>query len=321
MSGLFSQLGFGDESVYGTGVAATRFFEMRKESIVGQYERIDSEALRSGTRVLRSDRFAVNHKGAKGSVELEVLNKGFGYFLKHMMGSVATTGSGTFTHTGTVGDLTGDFFTCQVGRPKVGSTVEPFTYEGGKVTEWTLSNAVDGILMLDLGLDFARERLVGAGAYALQAATYPASAELLTFTGGVINIGGTAVDVKDVSVKGENGLADDRYFIRNSQSKKEPTEKEMRKYEVEMTLDFDATTQYARVASATAAGALATFSAAWTSPSGSSLTVTVPALRFDGTTPTVEGADLLEQKLTGMALFDGTTSPVSLAYVTSDATP
>lgn len=323
MSGLFSQLGFVDEVTYNTPVAVTKFYEFQKESIEGKYERIESSALRAGTRVLRSDRFQVNPKGASGNVELEVLNKSFAFFLKHMLGSVATTGaSAPYTHTGTVGDLTGKSFTCQVGRTKVGTTVaHPFTYGGGKITDWELSNSVDGILMLNLGMDFASEAISGAGALTLQAATYQTGAELFTFTGGVVQIGGTSVDVKDVSIKGDNGLKTDRYFLRGSTAKKEPLEADVRKYEFDMTLDFLDTTQYARVSSATAAGAVASFSATWTSPSGSTVVVTCPAARFDAGTPEVDGADLVEQKLSGMFLDSGTGSPVTIAYTTPDATP
>ncbi len=323
MSGLFSQVGFADEGTYNTAVAVSRFYEFTKEGIEGKYERIESKALRSGTRVLRSDRFQVNPKGANGSIEFEVLNKGFGYFLKHMLGTVTTTGAGPYTHTGTVSDLTGKFFTTQVGRTKVGTiSPDPYTYSGGKVANWTIMNATDGILMLNLGLDFATETFTGSGAFALQAASYPATAELFTFTGGTIQIAGTSVEVNDVSFKGENGLSLDRYFIRSSAVKKEPIEKEMRKYMFDLTLDYLSTAQYARVASATAAGALATISATWTSPTGSVLAVTAPAARFDNGTPNVESADLLNQKLGGMLLDPGTgASPITIAYTTPDVTP
>lgn len=322
MSGLFAQIGFVDEVTYDTPVAVTKFFEFTKEGIEGKYERIDSKALRAGTRVLRSDRFQVNPKGASGSVEFEVLNKGFGFFLKHMLGTVDTTGTGPYVHTGTVGSLTGDFFTCQVGRTMVGTeTATPFTYSGGKVTSWELSNSVDGILTLALNMDFATEAYSGAGALSLQAASYPASAELFTFTGGTIQIAGTEVHVKDISIKGDNGLDTERYFLRSSTKKKEPLEKDQRKYEFDLTLDYLDTTQYARVASATAAGAVATLSATWTSPGGQIVAVSATAARFDAGTPQVEGADLLEQKLSGMLLDTGSGSPVTIAYTTSDVTP
>jgi hypothetical protein len=71
---------------------------------------------------MRSDRRVPYIMGAGGSVSFSVLSKGFGFWLAQSLGTVATTGPAdttVYTHTGTVGSLTGDFFTAQVGVPQV----------------------------------------------------------------------------------------------------------------------------------------------------------------------------------------------------------
>lgn len=310
MSGLIAQIGFADETTYNTAVAATNYFEFTKESIVPKYERIESSALRSNTRIQRSDRWAPNAKGADGDIEVEVLSKGFDFWLKHMLGTVSSTAVAPITHTATVGPLVGKSFTCEIGRPQTDSVLQKFTYGGGKVTEWELSNAVDGILMANFSCLFSGEAMGGT----LGTPTYPASTELLTYVGGLVKFGGTGVDVKDISIKGSNALADDRYFIRNSGQRKEPVENGFREYTVEMTFDFTEIAQYQRMASTTAAGATVDFNAKWTAPNGASLEVQVPTLRIDEASVNVDGPELLEQKVTAKILDSGSASPITIVY-------
>src|SRR5688500_1779191 len=119
MAQLDHQLGIVDEVTYGTAVTVTKFFEYNSESIEETAGRTEGNPMRAGF-TLRNDRFTPYFSGAARSIELDVMTKGFGYWLKHMTGAVATTGPAetvVYTHTGTFGDLLGDFFTCQVNRP------------------------------------------------------------------------------------------------------------------------------------------------------------------------------------------------------------
>lgn len=338
MSALLSQFGIKTETTYGTAVAVDRFFEFNETDIAGVYERIEAEGIRSGTRVLREDRWAVNPKGAEGSVTMEVLSKGFGLWLSHMLGAIATgaAADSVTTHTATVGQLDGKSFTAQIGRPDIGNTVRPYTYAGGKVASWELSNSVDGILTLEASCDFTSETIPVAsptGAFALQAVSYPASTpirnEILTFVGANMTIGGTEVPVTEFSLSGDNGLKTDRYLIRTTGGKKEQVEESMRSYEWSATAEFEDLTQISRVASATATGAVAALVARWVSPSlvgtttPASLTVTIPVARFDEpSAAAINGPSHLELPLSGKALTPiAGTSPVTIAYATADTTP
>jgi hypothetical protein len=309
--------GVADETTYGTAVAAAKFFEFTDEGIEGKYERIDSEAIRAGTRVLRSDRFAVNPKGAEGDVKMEVQSGGFDFWLKHMMGTLssgAPTG-GFITHTATLGDLNGKSFTAQVGRVDNTGTKTPFTYEGGKVKEWELTNAVDELLKLSLTMDFAKETIgAGAGAYATATPAYVANTKLFSFGGGTVTIGGSSFDINDFSLKASNGLKDDRYFIKNSGKKSEPLESELRKYEWSIKGEFGGTTQINRVAAAIASGAVADITVLWDGPDASQFKIQMPFARFDEGPVTVGGLEVVGQDLSGIALTDGTASPVTITY-------
>lgn len=312
-------------SVFGQPQTVTRFYDFNNESLKIAVKRIESAGLRAATRVQRSDRWAVNLEGGTGDTEFEVQSRGFGVFLKHMLGSIATTGptDSAYTHTATVGPLTGRSMTTQVGKPFTPSqVVQPFTQQGMKIGKWELSSSVDGLCLLKVTWVYQNESTT----VALATASYPV-AELFSFAGAVIQIGGINVDVTKVVISGDNKLADKRRFLRSSTLMKEPIEEGMRDYAFTVDLDFTDLSMYSRYTSLTAAGAMASLSASWTAPTliGAttypSLTFTAPVARQDGETPDVAGAKLLVQSVPFKVLNNGSASPVTLAYTTLDSTP
>lgn len=318
-SGIAAQLGFAAETTWGTYAAPTRFLEANSFAIQNQIDRIESSAIRASNRVLRQDRWAANPKGISGTIELEVMSKGFGLLLKHMLGTVAiTTPSGATTarlHTHTLGDTYGLGLTVQGGVPDVAATVQPFSWLGCKIGEWTLSNEVDGILMLGLNIDGASETT----AQSLASASYASSVELLTFAGGTVTVAGSQFDVRSFSLTGNAGLKTDRYFLRGSSTKKEPIPAALVDLSGQIEAEFEGLTAYNRFVN----GTVASLSATWVGSTieGAfkySLTVTLPAVRFDGTTPEVASADVVMLPLPFKALFDGSNEPVTIAYQTTD---
>lgn len=327
MTGILDQqVGFADEDSYNVSVTPTRFFEFDSEGIEETEGRTEGDPLRVGTFVKRNDRFTPYFSGAAGSVTMAVMSKGFGYFLKHMLGQVATSGpeeTNVYTHTGSMADLFGKSFTCQVGRPlNPSGTVQPFTYAGGKITEWTLSNDVDGNLMAELAMDFAS---VDTDA-ALASAAYPSAMENFTWAGGVVTVGGSAFDITNVSLACNNTLNVDRRQIRGNTDKKEPTGGR-REVTWSMTADFDSMAQRNRAHAEARSDALAAVVATWTGPTllGTTiyptLQVSIPAGRFDSWKGANEGPEGINQELTGVGLFDGSNSAVSVIYKSADTTP
>lgn len=324
MGALDHQLGLVDEVTYATAPVVTRFFEYNSESLEDQPMRTEGDPLRAGF-VKRSDRFTPWSAGAAGSVQLDVLTKGFGIWLKHMLGAVATTGPAettVYTHTATVAELFGKSFALQVNRPfHPAGTNQAFTFAGGKVVDWTLSNSVDANLVLDLNLDFASVTT----ATALATASYPASMDNLTWAGGTVTIGGANIDVNEFSLKGTNGLKTDRRAIRASTVKKEPTAGR-RELEFSLSADFDSLTQRARAVADTRAGALAAITAKWVGPTllGTTiypeLLVTIPAARFDTWKGSSNGPEAITQELSGAVRYDGSANPCTIAYKSADVT-
>lgn len=325
-----AQVGFKTESTYGTAVTVDRFSEFVTEKIKPMSGRVVSKGMRSGQRVRRKDRQVPYKQGAAGPVQVEVLSAGFGWWLAHMLGSSATTGptDSAYTHTGTLGTLTGKSFTFQTNRPfHPADTDQAITFEGGKIPKWKLSNKVGEVLVAEFDLDFED----WATGTALASASYPTAAEPLSFVGGAVTIGGSSVDISEIEVSCDNKLfgvssTDERRYLRASSLHKEPVEGDLREISWSIGCDWESLTQFNRVHSATAAGALATIVATWTgsiligTASVSSLTLTIDEASFDDLDSTVDGPAPLTQKLTGAGLYDGSTSPVTLAYVSGDST-
>lgn len=319
-SGLGSQLAFVDETVYGTPVTVTRFYEYRSESLSMDIERIQSSALRSGQRVQRSDRWSPGKKSVGGDCEFEVANKSMGFLFKHCMGGVVTSqpdsgGAPTvYKHTFTPGDLPVSA-TGQVGRPDTGGTCRPFTYHGLRVSEWEMACAVSDILTLKTSFVGEDEDT----ATALATASYPASLSLLTFVNGTLTIGGSAADVKSFSLKGNNGLADDRYFL-GSALRKQPLEADMRPYDGQFDAEFESLTHYNRYINGTEAAVVLLFQGATIATTFKYELKITANVRFDGKTPNVGGPEIVKQNLPFKVTDDGTTS-LKLEYQTTDTTP
>lgn len=308
---------------YNVAAAVSRFYEFSSETLAGKYSRIESAGIRAGSRVERTDRWAVNPKGADGDLKFEVLDSGFGLLFQHALGTFsAGTATGGFTpYTFTMGPLLGLSSTWQVGRVDTNGNLNPFTYTGGKVKTWEISNALDGVLNLDLSMDFAAEKQgAGTGAFAVSAPTYPTGSQLLTFIGGTCTIAGTQFAINTASVKGDNKLDVSRYFIGNGGLKKEPIENEYRAITWSLKGEFDGMTQIQRVSSATSAGAMAAIVLNWVSPQGGGLSVTLPNARFD-TGPVHAALKTPELTLSGKGLDDGTSGPISVVYTTKDVAP
>lgn len=326
MTTLSAQLGVKDESTYGTPVTVDKFFEFTSEGIAPDHQRIESKGLRATTRVLRQDRFMPNKKGAAGPVSMDVPTKGFGWWLKHMLGAVSsgTITDSNYTHTATVASLLGDFFTLQLNRPfHPSGTAQAFTYHGGKIPSWELGCEVDGNLTFTANCDFEDEDT----STGLATASYPTDFRIFTFVGGSLLAGGSSLDITNLKVAGDNKLKTDRHFLRNSTLKKEPVEQDFRDITWEVGCDFDSLTQRNRFTAAAAASTYAAIVATFDGPiahGGATvprLEITIPAARFDAASMNIGGPEPLTQSLSGMALDNGTDSPITITYRSTDATP
>ena len=326
MSTMLTQAGGKVESVYGTSVVVDHFWEFNSESIKLNMGRARSTGLRSGTRTPRSDRVQPFRIGASGAFVFDVPTKGFPFWLVHMLGTVATGSvvDSNYTHTGTEGSLLGDFFTFQLNRPfNPSGTAQAFTYEGGKVSSWELSCDLDGNLVCTLNLDFEDESTVTA----LASAVYPTGFNIFTWAQGAITIAAVAAEISNFKVGCDNGLNTNRRYLRGNTLKKEPVESSMRNYTWSAQMDFSSLTEYNRFRDALATNSIAQIIATFQGPvahAGATLpsvVITIPAAEFDAADVNIGGPQELTIGISGVALSNGTNSPVTIAATTTDVVP
>lgn len=193
--------GFAEETGFGVYTPPTRFLEIRSEQIKRAIERIESQTLRSGKRILQ--RWADNRKGASGSVNFELHNKGYGLVWKHILGGtpvITTPSGGTLSRKQVIpmGNLDGKSLTVQKGlRPAVaGAAQVPFSYVGGKIAEWEFSVDVDALALLSTTMDFQDEDLTQA----LAAPSYAAGLKPFTYMNCQVYIGGSPAPTAPTAV-------------------------------------------------------------------------------------------------------------------------
>lgn len=314
------QLGFKDEVTFNTPLTVDRFAEYTGDTapIKGVAGRTEGNPLRLGSRARRQARTIPYFHHAEGTVEMELLTKGFGWWLKHMMPSVATTGAGPFVHTATEGGSSasiGKSFTAQMNYPfNPAGTNQAVTFSGGKVPSWSLGCDVDGMLTASLNLWFASM----ATGTALATAAYPA-APIANFawSHGVVTVGGSSFDITNLNIEVDQGMNIERRQIRGNTTAKEPTPGPL-EISWGLTADFDSLTQWNRVHATTVANMSASIVSTFTNGTDI-LTVTIPGARFDDLSLSDDTG--LMQELTGVGEYDGTNSPLTIAYTTADTTP
>lgn len=323
-----TQFGVKKESQYGTAVTVDKFFEITSESIDLETGRAESEGIRKGARVPSTERFQPYVLGAAGSVEFDVLTKGFGFWLQHMLGKIVTGSQDVATtlypHTATLDSLCGTSFTAQANRPfaPCGNNNQAFTWAGGKVSSWTLECEKEGVVKFTAELVFSDQTT----ATALAAASYPASAEVLAWGRSAVKIGGSSIPVEKWTIECDNALKTDRYQVNGTTRRAEPVEDGLREITVSADLEFTDLTQYNRVASETAAGTLTSFYAeaygASTIGTGgkAGLEITVPNLRLDEGPVNTSGQEMITQSISGRVLTDNASEPITILYNSIDAT-
>jgi len=312
-SGLAGQLGLAEEVTYGTYVAPTRFTEFNTESLHLERERIESAGIRAGRRILH--RWAQGIQRVNGDIELELAPQGMALIWKHILGANVDSGTGPYTHTITPGDLTGKSLSIQIGRPTISGTVQAFSYLGCKIAQAELDLKTNDWAMLKLSIYGAHEDT----SQTLGTASYPATLTPFVFTQGSLTVAGSAFDVISANVSIDNGFAVDRHFIRATtpERPKEPLEAKRRTITGTLTADFVDLTAYNRFVNGTEAALVVTLNAG----AAAQTTITMN-VRYDGTTPSIGGDELVGQELPFKAVSaTSDAAAITVAVLNSDTTP
>lgn len=310
-SGMAAQFGMATEVTPGTAVTVTRFWPFREESLADDRERLEDEGIVAGRRVLQSTAWNGGNIDIKGDVGFNLYDNTMGILFKHMFGGVATTGVGPYVHTfkPNADILT---FTAQVGRPGVAGVVHPFTYTGCKITNWEMAVEAGAITTLNLGIAAMNVTTATALATAIIIAPIkPVKFNHLT-TG---TIGGAAVNIKSLSITGDNALDTDRRFL-GSQNILEPLEAGIREYTGTIGVEFTNLTHYTSFVNGTEQALVLTFTV------GSNTYAITGNIRFDGAPPSVSDRGLLMQEIPIKFVASGADeTALTMVLTNGNATP
>ena len=312
-SGAQAQIVYGEESAWRTRATPNRAVPLLSESLEDSRERLESEGIVAGDRVLRSQQWNGGPIDIGGDIQHELYQSGIDLLLKHMFGTVTTTGSGPYTHVYKPGPLDGKGLTIQVGRPGVGGVVHPFDFLGCKIAEWEIGLVVDQIATLGLTV-FAGDVLTDQ---TLVTPSYPsAGLAPFKFTHGLIEIDGDEVELDEATIKGNNALKTDRRKISRTDGgkAKEALEEGLREYTGTLKSDYLDNTQYDRFVAGEevpiSIGLLA-----------NSMSLTIDGnVRFDGAPGMVGGRELLTQDIPIKFIKPASGEAITVTTVNSTAT-
>ena len=132
-------VGLGIESVYGTAVARTRWFEFLDESFNFVKNVKQGVGLRVGSRVARSGSRVVASAEGSGDLTIEAVTKGLGLLWQLGLGSGTSTlvSAGRYQQVFTLGDAMPSA-TIQKGIPRADGTVDAYTFTGCMVESLTI---------------------------------------------------------------------------------------------------------------------------------------------------------------------------------------
>jgi hypothetical protein len=301
-SGIGSQLGIATETTFNTPVAVSTFYEFTNENINYHKNISVGLGLRAGGQVARSGRRVVTTSDATGDINLDLPTKGLGLLLSYAMGGTVQT-SGTYT----LGDVYGKSFTAQVGVPQYGGTVTPKTIAGCKISSFEISAAQSAIATGRFTIDGASFTT----STSLATASFPSGNSVFHFAQGAITVDGSSVaNIKDFTLSVDNVLKTDRFNLGSAGVKAEQIINGFRAITGSLTAEFTDTTLLAKFLADTSAALVLTFSG----PSSSVLSITLPAVKFDGDAPQVGGPEVIDINFTFQAYDNGTDQPLTIVY-------
>ena len=270
----------------------------------------------------RSDRYDLVSLGATGTVQVDFLNKGMGLILQHALGaSSGPTQQGataSYEATFSTNDTgpTGSY-TWQMLRTDSGGTSRCFTYEGAVCTNVSFEAALGSNLNMSLSYD-AEEEQTSTGA---ATPTYVASTTPFPFNTIAIEIDDSAVtNITGVSIDLDLGMRTDRRFLKGSATKSQPRRASVPAYSGTLSAEFSSLSDYNNFV-AGGSHKLEVIATQATAIAGSYYPLahlTMPAVRFEGSSPAASLDDLTTIELPFTILDNGSDAAFSITTQSTD---
>lgn len=335
--GTRDQIGIAEEVTFGTPVAATRGLEVVSETLKRRNHLLQSQAVSGrGRRPVRGARREIVGHNGEGEIRYEVSPDGSGLWFHHALGDVTTSQPDdtndplVYEHEFTMlasAALWPRSMTIQKQVEQENGTLVPWTFAGCVVPSWTLSVDPRGFVHFVPRIH-AREVLVddaSTAPLALQTLTY-ADGGLFTFQHGVLNLDGSpAAKVTSPQLTVDNAITVDDVFLGNDGLRAQPRGDGRPTVAGQFTSRFvDRASVYDAYADDAPLDLELTFTRA-TLPGATGfveeLTVTIPEVRFNDDTPTIDGTSTPQLTVPFDGLDDDVASPITVLLRNQDSTP
>jgi hypothetical protein len=323
MSSILDQvIQLGVESTFGTAVAPTRAFEAQADTFTRDTEQIESVGFRRDMQTLRSDRYDTISLGATGSIEVDVLNKGHGLLMQHLLGASAgptqQASTAAYLQTFSTNDTgPAGSYTIQVSRVDSGGSLRTFTYEGCTPTGFNITQELGAATKMRIDYDAETEQNSTAEA----TPAYPSSADVFVYTDATIEIDDSAAtNFTSFSLDGDLGMKTDRRFLTGSATKSQPKRSSVPSYTGTLNAEFADLTNFNKYINGT------TFKLEFIATMGTAIAgsyypyfhVTMPVCMFTGTTPVASLDDMTTAEYPFTVLDNGSDAAVSITYMSTD---
>jgi len=326
-TGLDASVGVAPEAAFGTFVAPSRHFLWKSDSLLRAKTTVQGSSFGSGQYDLAARR-VVTTRSAKGAVMLDLVDRGMGLLFDQALGASTVTPravTGVTDMVFTPAGLRGKSASWQIGRPSSQGPIEPFSYPGGKITDFDLTIAKGGIAELAVALVTQDELTLGttpAGPALTPPAPSLAGVPFSFLSAALLLNGAPAVGVEKINVKPMTAFNESRFFINSNGLAAEALQNGMRR--IEGSIDAEFTTRQAFFDAFALDASLAlvlTLTGAPIAATGvnAQLKVEVPVIKLNGGTPPVSGPDVLKHTMPYVGLSDGVNPPIKVTYTTSDS--
>jgi hypothetical protein len=354
-SGIGAQIVMAPEVTFGVApsLASAQPYEFNSETLELSKTIVQGKGIHAGGLHNRAARRVLTEYAAKGGITLDLPYRYLNQLLYQMFGSNGQTAAaltqdlttGAYKAVHAPGTVFGSSMSIQKGVPSVdGTTPNPFTYTGMKLTDWTISVATGALAMLATNWDGRNELTTGnvngdplnASAPALATFSEAATNNTFHFRQATLYTGGTVAtasgittvsantalgNVKSAEIKYGFKLNGGRYFLGSNGFKAEQIEEDFREITGKFDIEWlNAEAQYIAYASDTPTCLQLAFVAGGIGSGAdhATLTILIPQIYLDGESPKVSGPKVVEQAVPFTGLDDGVNNPIQATYWTLD---
>lgn len=301
-------IGFAEESTWGTAIAAGSINNYRplvSSNLLRTIEKVPRPHLQVGTAGAIRRSHYIQNDNAGGTFVVEASYSSIGMLLKHLMGSVAKTGTGPFTHTFTLADDVPTGLT----MANIRGTGTCETFEGCRITQGTFNVAAGGVMTAEF--EVIAETSSARASYGGTVAISATDAPILHSHAGQLSFNGTNYDLVDLTLTVNNALSVRQHL--GSAATKKPLRSDFGSVELALTLEVS-DTAYAAFTADSVGDAEITF----TSGADAFQIALHNAYMSEASDP-VSDANVIQQSITLVGQSDGTDHGVRITTVNGNS--